>query len=270
VGFPVGRSNAKIVLYNIKKGKEIMSDVKVDINGSQVSVGGELAKKVTQSQPFKDWVKNLDPEFQVKKIKIQSVDMAGKEDKKRVLFVKFKAEVTDKKGNCVPGIVFMRGGSVVVLVVLCCEGEEYTILTLQPRVPVGKFAFPGLPAGMLDGSGNFKSVATKELAEEAEVIITEQDLFDATAYFLQDRWQGNYPSAGGCDEFHRLFIYRKEISRDELDKLHGKLTGAVNENERIVLKVIRLDQLLYETPSEAAVTLKTYYDELKKLGVLSW
>ena len=71
----------------------------------------------------------------------------------------------------VPGIVFMRGGAVGVLVILHCEDREYTILTCQARVPVGDSNLPEIPAGMLDGSGNFKGVAAQELEEECELAI---------------------------------------------------------------------------------------------------
>ena len=37
-------------------------------------------------------------------------------------------------GTGQPGIVFARGSSVAILVVLMCEGQEYTLLTYQPRV----------------------------------------------------------------------------------------------------------------------------------------
>lgn len=81
----------------------------------------------------------------------------------RVGFIKFKADISAKGGGFIPGIVFMRGGAVTILVILRCKGEEFGIITLQPRVPAGKFSFPELPAGMLDGSGNFSGVAVSEL-----------------------------------------------------------------------------------------------------------
>lgn len=54
-------------------------------------------------------------------------------------FLKFKARALVDIGGSegddgvieVPGIVFMRGGAVGVLVILECEGQEYTILTYQ-------------------------------------------------------------------------------------------------------------------------------------------
>ena len=85
----------------------------------------------------------------------------------RVGFIKFKARALVDIGGSegddgvieVPGIVFMRGGAVGILVILECEGVEYTIVTYQARVPVGDHNLPEIPAGMLDGSGNFKGVA---------------------------------------------------------------------------------------------------------------
>jgi ADP-sugar diphosphatase len=66
----------------------------------------------------------------------------------RVGFIKFRADVVNEVGGFLPGIVFMRGGAVTMLVILQCEGEDYSIITLQPRVPAGKFLFPELPAGI--------------------------------------------------------------------------------------------------------------------------
>lgn len=96
-------------------------------------------------------------------IHVQGLDMFGE----RVGFIKFKARALVDIGGSggddgvieVPGIVFMRGGAVGVLVILECEGVEYTIMTCQARVPVGDHNLPEIPAGMLDGSGNFKGVA---------------------------------------------------------------------------------------------------------------
>ena len=67
----------------------------------------------------------------------------------------FLAKRGEKGVITVPGIVFMRGGSIGVLVILECDGEEFTILTNQARVPVGGHAVPEIPAGMIDGAGNF-------------------------------------------------------------------------------------------------------------------
>lgn len=58
-------------------------------------------------------------------------------------------------------------------VVLECDEKEYTILTIQSRVPIADAAFAEIPAGMLDGSGNFAGIAAKELKEETGIVIEE-------------------------------------------------------------------------------------------------
>ena len=125
-------------------------------------------QKVLEADVFREWVASIDGDEKlfVTAIEVQSVDMFGP----RIGFIKFKSRALVNIGGDegvveVPGIVFMRGGAVGVLVILECEGEEHTILTYQARVPIGESALPEIPAGMLDGSGNFKGVAADEIAE---------------------------------------------------------------------------------------------------------
>ena len=158
-------------------------------------------------QAFNDWCNTIDKEFIVKKILVQSVDMFGT----RMGFVKFKGDITDKEGRVIPSIVFMRGASVGMLIVITCteDKKQYTILTVQPRVPCGKYALAELPAGMLDASGSFVGAAAKELQEETGLSVKEKDLIDLT----EKAFKGSancqlYPSAGGSDEMLRLFLYQ--------------------------------------------------------------
>ncbi len=127
----------------------------------------ETADRVLEMKAFKDWCEAVDPEFIIKSILVQSVDMFGP----RVGFIKFKAQVSDKEGTVVPSIVFMRGASVAVLFVIRCDedGELFTILTVQARFPTGKHAFHDIPAGMVDGNGDFSGVAAKEMKEETGI-----------------------------------------------------------------------------------------------------
>ena len=86
------------------------------------------AEVVINSAVFALWVKEVDkdPKLFVEDIHIQSIDMFGS----RVGFVKFKTTAKVNVGGergviDVPGIVFMRGGAVGILVILECDGEEY-------------------------------------------------------------------------------------------------------------------------------------------------
>ena len=139
--------------------------------------------KVLEYSVFQDWVASIDQDSRlfIENIHVQSLDMFGP----RVGFIKFKStakvNVGGEKGLIsVPGIVFMRGGAVGVLVILECEGQDFTILTNQARVPMGLHDLPEIPAGMLDGSGHFKGVAAEEIAEECNIVISEEELVDLT------------------------------------------------------------------------------------------
>jgi hypothetical protein len=121
----------------------------------------DVVDLVLKAGPFVDWLHEVDqidnpdptkPELAIDKLHIQHVDMFGP----KVGFIKF--EVVARTWNekmqqiaVVPGVVFMRGGSVGILCILI-EVEtniEYALITLQPRIPAGYANFPEIPAGMV-------------------------------------------------------------------------------------------------------------------------
>ncbi|HEU5114981.1 MAG TPA: NUDIX domain-containing protein [Candidatus Paceibacterota bacterium] len=229
------------------------------IHGRTVEVTGEHAEEALQSHIFTEWKKRLSPWFSVRKIEFQSVDFTRHEPR-RVIFAKFKAEVYDNEGKLVmPGIVFLRGGAVAMLVVFHCEGEEYTVLTNQPRFASGSSSFPEIAAGMLDGEGNFAGVAAREMEEELGITIKTDELVDLTHLANSNNWPGMFPSPGACDEFIRIFLYEREITREKLEEFRGKTTGLASENERIKLSVIPLRMLPFLTPDGKSLAAYCLY-----------
>ena len=176
------------------------------------------------------------------------------------------AEVVDVKGKPFSGIVFMRGGSVAILVILECEGVEYTILTLQPRFPSGYFAFPEIPAGTMEDGDDFVGGATRELEEETGIKIKRTDLVDITSLIYGNKFRGVFPTIGGSDEFLRIFALKISVSHEYIQNLQGKCTGLVAENEQITLKVIPLEDLPLETPDAKALSALMLYKTAKKFG----
>ncbi|KAI8139048.1 NUDIX family hydrolase [Fennellomyces sp. T-0311] len=243
----------------------------VSIANQKVPVSGatpEILPQVLDFAPFKEWVSRLDQaqrvrqnEMDIRSIEIQSTDMFGSG---KLGFVKFKADVRFKEnGKTAPGIVFMRGGSVSMLIVLRCEGKDDRILlTMQPRIPVGDLEFPELPAGMLDGSGNFAGTAAKEIYEETGLSIQEHELVDLTHEAYDDQWQGMYPSAGGCDEFIRLFMCIKHMPASEINALEGKLTGLRDRGENITLKLVTLKDAWKAAPDAKLLSTLALYHGL--------
>jgi hypothetical protein len=106
------------------------------------SVSPTVAQAALDSEVFKTWCKRCEVEKDGKRIEldsveIQNVDMFGP----RVGFLKIRADSTLVDGithhkHRLPGICFLRGGSVTILVALICEeldGQVFSVLVDQPR-----------------------------------------------------------------------------------------------------------------------------------------
>ncbi|PNS19495.1 hypothetical protein CAC42_7339 [Sphaceloma murrayae] len=270
------------------------------LNDWKPSVPVTLTDDLTEEQlinftAFKNWTSTLKTSlaqqsraehafhhepYQLKSIQIQAVDYFGG---KRVGFIKLKAEVRNEKDEMLPGSIFLRGGSVAMLVILQpddvemgTEQDKHVILTLQPRIPAGSLSFAEIPAGMLDDSGSFAGGAAKELAEETGLEIKQDELLDMTALALDKDAQAEsgealhkavYPSAGGCDEFIPIFVYQKRIPRDQLKDWQGKLTGLRDHGEKITLKLVALRDLWREGARDAkALAAYALYQGLRAEG----
>ncbi|KIW00658.1 uncharacterized protein PV09_07845 [Verruconis gallopava] len=261
---------------------------------SVILCAGLSKEALLSHKPFQQWLNSLQTNlktqnsenhafnkapYALRSIEIQAVDMFGHN---RIGFIKFKANVTNDEGEFLPGAVFLRGGSVAMLVILqpddvpeASDEEQYTILTIQPRIAAGSLAFPEIPAGMLDNAGTFSGGAAKELREETGLEVHEDELIDLTA-LAADLSPGPpgevlqnavYPSPGGCDEFIPIFLCRKRIAREKLRDFQGKLTGLRDEGEKITLKIVKLNELWKEGCRDGK-TLAAYalYSGLKGEG----
>ena len=202
----------------------------------------------------------------------------------RLGFLKLKADIHTDDNQSIPSSVFMRGGSVAMLLVLKGveeSSEEYVILTKQPRVPVGSFSFVEIPAGMIDDCGSFAGAAAKEIEEETGLTVKEDELVNMTELASQAA-AGNgeedeldvlqnaiYPSPGGSDEFIPLFLVRKTMQKHEIDELQGKLTGLRDHGEKISLKIVKLRDV-WKVAGRDAKTLSALclYDNLQRDGQL--
>ena len=106
------------------------------------AISDDTAKLALKSEIFVEWYnrcekKHGDKQIEIHSVELQSVDMFGP----RVGFVKIKADCTLVDGathhqHRLPGICFLRGGAVGILVALVCEeegGKVYSLLVDQPR-----------------------------------------------------------------------------------------------------------------------------------------
>jgi 8-oxo-dGTP pyrophosphatase MutT (NUDIX family) len=212
----------------------------------------ELKKvEVINSHKLINYINNnlKNKNVEIKSIRIDKVNFFGK----KIGFIYLESEIYID-GIQVPGIGFIRGDSVAILLVLTAIidnevelASKYTILVEQYRPNVGKFK-KGIPAGMIDEEGQVTSTAIKEIEEEVgELNIVEEDL----QYLIEFS-----PSSGGCDENVILYAVEKDIDYDELMKFQDRITGSENENEVIKLDVLPLIDL--ENANKGSKTWTSY------------
>lgn len=133
----------------------------------------------------------------------------------------------------------------------------------------------------MDADNNFAGKAAQEIEEELGLVIKEEELTCLTDRVAEIRREKNlkvvegtsqeslpfamYPSAGGCDEYIKIFAHEKRVSRGQLREWQGKLTGLREEGEMISLKVVPLEDLWLEGGMDSkALAALTMYTQLKQ------
>jgi len=230
--------------------------------------------------------------FTIEGLEIQSLDPFGPN---RIGFGKFNFKVASRVISNVmdagavvgkelttvhiPGVFLCRGNAVGILVVIEDDtGKKHTLLTVQPRIAAGRFAFPEIPAGMLDESTSFAGTAAKELKEETGIDLNMEDkpgkdgkpktalakIIDLTgSIYAGTNFSGVYPSAGGCDEMIQLFACELKMSNHNMAWLSGRLNGELHEGEMITLKIVPLENLAKEAPDMKALSALYLYERFK-------
>lgn len=175
-------------------------------------------------------------------------------------FIKIKSDCTlenksaeIKSNQRIPGICFLRGDAVAILIALHCFEDDsvHSLLVDQPRVPIGQVSTLELPAGMLDdNSETVTGIAAQEIKEECGIEIHAEDLVDLTALACESAVTSGSlpvssipPSPGGCDESVRYMYLEISVTKAELEDMRGRLTGLREHGEFISLRVVSMDQL---------------------------
>jgi ADP-sugar diphosphatase len=240
-------------------------------------------EKLKEFEAFKAWCQNFDASFfidgEFTKIDILSVQWFGPNS---IGFLEIRTDLKFNREFCsryrqlaqisgtpmakikdpeIPSIIFMRGASVSILIKIhdMNSSKIWSILVVQPRASIGKYAMREIPAGMLDNSNTFTGAAAKEIQEETGIKINREDLEDLTADL---GYEVAYPSCGGCDESMKFFFYRTKMSSSDIKELQGKCTGAYTEGENIKLELVPFSQLASKSPDMKTLTALHLYDLL--------
>lgn len=263
-----------------------------------------LTKEISEDElknfrPFKVWLAALKSSLQGQKkedhafhhapytlrsIDIQSADRFGS---RGIGFVKLRAEIKNGNNESLPGVAFLRGGSVAILMILRpsdSKNERWVVMTEQPRIPAGSLTFMEIPAGMIEGQ-SFIGAAADEIEEETGLVIPKTELLDLTELALgkqvrpDDLQSAMYPSPGGSDEYIAIFLWEKVLDRQEIEDLKGKLTGLRTQGEKITVRILNYEQL-WKVGARDAKTLAAWslyealkrarYPELKETKTRTW
>lgn len=211
-------------------------------------------------------------------IQIQAFDEFEIKGTKRVLFIKLFAQVTtESEEEFLPGVVFLRGGSDAILMIVRPTDaplERYVIMTEQARIAAGSLSFMEIPAGILDDERNIKSAALREIQEQVGIFPKADELIDMTKLAVQDYtvpdFEGiqsaMYPSPGGCDEFISIFLWEKELDRLDIENLKDRLMGDRAAMERITVRLLEYEKLVAVGARDGkALAAWSLYEYLRKI-----
>lgn len=222
---------------------------------------------ITKYPAFKLWCKAFDfrqdqQTYKIEWIEIQQVDSFSRPGATPSRgFLKFEVGIKKKfqggNWNPIPSIIFMRGDSVCILVILKCGGKKHVVLTNQPRVPTGKREFLEIPAGMVEGS-KLLSTAITEMNQETGIIVTKRDLINMPETLGLEHTR-LYMSPGGCDEAISFFLYEAEATQKQMDEINKRIKGESGEGEEIKVVIKSLDEMIDKSSDAKSIIAHHYY-----------
>jgi 8-oxo-dGTP pyrophosphatase MutT (NUDIX family) len=217
--------------YNsyLKKCEHIYRGIKITTVNPMIRSNFEV---ICRAPKFLNWLDNFQlDKFNLKTILLTDVDFFGSfKNPDNLGFLKFKCEVYNKLGEPLDGIVFLRGDSAAVLIIVKDDQDrEFVMLTEQPRIPTGGYK-EEIVAGMFDSKNNktaINYVLKKEIKEETG-LDADDAIFEQLGKFTM--------SGGGCDETVHVSRWNASISSDKMNELLTKQFGEPGSNEKIRLK----------------------------------
>ncbi len=240
------------------------SVVDVMINNTAVPLFGsagasaQITRLASKSLLFQQFIDSIHGGYEVKKMSIVSATTIMREGEKSILFLKVSSTYLDVQGREMTRIAFLRGGAVFVIVTLRYEGVNHILTVKQSRFPAGGDVVE-LPAGMIDGSNDFASMAIKEMREELQINCNVLNLVDLNA--AVSCAPRLYTSPGGSDEFAQFYLYDLgDVNAEQFASYVNRKTGAEHENEFILVNPMTWDNFLDQTGTTLSWAAKGMYD----------
>lgn len=177
-----------------------------------------------------------------------------------------------QRGYYLPGYVFCRGDAVSILPILSCQedGNTYTAVVEQARVPIAQQSKLEIAAGILsDTTGTVAGAALDEIKQELDINdLGPHNLIDLGALAWGNNNNKWTTGCGAVDEHIISFAFHKNITLQWLKDKNGKQTGENHAGERIKIKIIRLDNLWFNSQDSKALASYCLYQNLIKTGII--
>lgn len=201
-------------------------------NGKKYLIKGNHAKLFVETKAFQLWMDRINTKVQMDHLELR--DSFVVRDGKVMLFATVLGVNAKINNKLISSYAFLRSDAVAMLPIIeeieddNITGNIYTVITEQMRFPYGNILFE-CPAGMMDDETGISGVAAKEIEEELHEIITKDRLVYLGTSVM---------SGGGCSERMHYVAFVIQKTKEDLEKIKGKKTGAVLENEDITLHVL--------------------------------
>lgn len=202
---------------------------------------------IEKSPLLSNWFQCLDPTVRVLEVNILSVDFFGK----RIGFIEIEVtyQITNHKSSenekKKTERIILSGKSCMICSILYATDtkELFTILVNQPRIGCGKIMYE-YPAGMTDGSNDYRLTASRELSEEVGIKCSPEDMIP-----LSEIYNKNHPSYylnyARFDQQARFYLVISKMKKSDIMNFEGKKRGA-DADEQIFLHVVPFeDSWLY-------------------------
>eukprot|EP00004_Rigifila_ramosa_P001681 TRINITY_DN11674_c0_g1_i3.p1 TRINITY_DN11674_c0_g1~~TRINITY_DN11674_c0_g1_i3.p1 ORF type:complete len:1459 (+),score=322.92 TRINITY_DN11674_c0_g1_i3:452-4378(+) len=222
-----------------------------------------------QSSMFKRWCDEIckaSPEMVVERVEIQSVDVFNNRYiSRRVGFIKLQAIVNNQQGQRLPGIVWMKGPAVGLLVLWECANRQYVLLTKQARVAAGR-QMTELPIGAYTDTvgGQIDSHPVRMSARE-ELDKLGVNVSQGTINLTE--WLGHsggiFPSAFGCDEALHILLFKRTMQQEELEE--KKELAQKHSSSWLSLIIVPLEEVVSRTEDGKVFCALFIYEQYKRL-----
>ncbi len=222
-----------------------------------------------KSMKFMEYMEGIDSQLiDVKKIRVDKLTWFCAPQAispEKLGFVYMELTSIDKRtGKPIPGVVFLRGNSVVIYLEVDVISRDKTVIdtfvpfTKQLRMGSGKLEIE-LPAGMCDANGDVSGVAIKEIKEETGLSIPNAKHMLQLGATSRGINPNKKPSIGGTQEEQTYFYCKLSVSVEEYEEMRTKVYGCEQENETILLELVSLrdlDDFIRKTGDMKAMTAR--------------